>query len=301
MPHKSFKKFLPFLTLILAFLFIFSAGCSSESNVEGPSGFIKVKGSDTMVNAAQMLAEDFMKDYPYIFVAVTGGGSGVGIASLINKTCDIADASRKMEKKEIEMAKKRGVEPKEFVVAYDGVAVIVNKNNPISKLTIKDLHDIYTGKITNWKQLGGKDKKIVILSREVSSGTHMYFKEEVVQLGNKKSTEEFSPQALLLTSSQAIVEEVSSNEAAIGYVGMGYTSERTKSVMIGRGNDFYPPTVKFVSLGKYPLSRPLQMYTNGEPKGVVKIFMDFVFSPKGQKVFMKAGFVPLRFHETKAN
>ena len=302
MLRKSFKNIdlLPALGVFL--YFILSAGCSSESKLEGPNGFIQIKGSDTIVNAAQMLAEDFMKDYPYIFVAVTGGGSGVGIASLINKTCDIADASRKMRPKEIEMAEKRGVDPKEFVVAYDGVAVIVNKSSPVSKLTIKNLHDIFTGKITNWKGLGGPNKKIVALSREVSSGTHMYFKEKVIRLENKKSTEEFSPETLLLTSSQAIVEEAANNDSAIGYLGMGYTSDRTKSVMIAeKDDDFYPPTVEFVSSGKYPLSRPLQMYTNGEPKGVVKIFMDFVFSPKGQSIFRKTGFVPLKLHETETN
>ncbi|MCX5636690.1 MAG: substrate-binding domain-containing protein, partial [Planctomycetota bacterium] len=143
-----------------------------------------------------------------IFVAVTGGGSGIGIASLINKTCDIATASREMKPKEIEIAQKRGVFPKEFVVAYDGVAVIVNNSNPVGKLTIEDLHRIFTGKATNWKEFGGKDLQIVTLSREVSSGTHIYFKEEVVRLGKKGSTEEFSSGTLLLTSSQAIVEEV---------------------------------------------------------------------------------------------
>ncbi len=193
------------------------------------------KGSDTIVNAMQEVAEEFMKEYPHVFVAVTGGGSGVGIASLINKTTEIATASREMKPKEIEMAEKRGVHPKEFVIAYDGVAVIVNLHNPIDRLSIKDLHDIFTGKVTNWKQLGGRDLPIVTLSREVSSGTHMYFKEEVVHLGKKDSIEEFSKETLLLTSSQAIVEEVASNEGAIGYLGMGYLSDRTKPVLVGKG------------------------------------------------------------------
>jgi len=279
--------------LLLPLLFFLSC-VSSDESYEGPRGFIQVKGSDTMVNAAQKLAEDFMKDYPYVFVAVTGGGSGVGIASLINGTCDIAAASRKMKKKEIEMARKRGVEPKEFVVAYDGVAVIVNKNNHIDNLTIKQLHDIFTGKITNWKELGGKDAKIVTLSREVSSGTHMYFKEKVIRREDKDSKEEFSPQTLLLSSSQAIVEEVVSNEDAIGYLGMGYVSERVKAVKVGEGDSFYPPTVEYVSSGKYILSRPLQMYTNGAPKGVIKLFIDYVYSPKGQSAFQETGFVPIK-------
>jgi phosphate transport system substrate-binding protein len=279
--------------LIIAITSIFIVGCSENVDPNEPVGFIQIKGSDTIVNAAQKVAEEFMKDYPHIFVAVTGGGSGVGIASLINKTCDVATASREMKAKEIEMANKRDVYPKEFVVAYDGVAVIVNNDNPINKLTINDLHNIYTGKVTNWKELGGKDLHIVTLSREVSSGTHMYFKEEVVQLGQKENREEFSTGTLLLTSSQAIVEEVVNNESAIGYLGMGYVSDRIKPLMIGRKDEFYPPDVDNVIKKTYPLSRPLYFYTNGEPEGVTKLFMDFTLNPTGQLQFRETGFVPI--------
>ena len=278
--------------LIIAITSIFIVGCNENVDPNEPVGFIQIKGSDTIVNAAQKVAEEFMKEYPHIFVAITGGGSGVGIASLINKTCDVATASREMKAKEIEMANKRDVYPKEFVVAYDGVAVIVNNDNPINKLTINDLHNIYTGKVTNWKELGGKDLPIVTLSREVSSGTHMYFKEEVVQLGKKGNTEEFSTGTLLLTSSQAIVEEVVNNESAIGYLGMGYISDRIKPLMISKNDEFYPPDVENVLKKTYPLSRPLYFYTNGEPEGVTKLFMDFTLSPKGQLQFQETGFVP---------
>ncbi|MEN6427919.1 MAG: phosphate ABC transporter substrate-binding protein [Phycisphaerales bacterium] len=301
-------------------LAVFLAGCGEKLDPNEPQGFLQTKGSDTIVNAMQETAEEFMKDYPHVFVAVTGGGSGVGIASLINKTTEIATASREMKGKEIEMAEKRGVHPREFVVAYDGVAVIVNHNNPIDRLSIEDLHDIFTGKATNWKQLGGRDLPIVTLSREVSSGTHMYFKEEVVQLGKKGSTEEFSKETLLLTSSQAIVEEVAGNEGAIGYLGMGYLSDRTKAVLVGRGlkfevgslksespdptletsnlklqtsDVFYPPTVENVVNKKYPLSRPLYVYTDGEPQGITKLFIGFTLGPKGQAKFMGTGFVPI--------
>jgi phosphate transport system substrate-binding protein len=250
--------------LIVALMAVSLAGCGESIDANEPQGFIQTKGSDTMVNAIQMVAEQFMKEYPHIFVAVTGGGSGVGIASLINKACDVACASREMKPKEIEIAREHGVNPKEFVVAYDGVAVIVNKSNPVDKLTINDLHRIFTGKATNWKEFGGKDLPIVILSREVSSGTHMYFKEEVVQLGKKDNKEEFSSQTLLLTSSQAIVDEVAGNEAAIGYLGMGYLSDRTKAVLVGKNQEFYPPDMKDVLQKTYPLSRPLFLYTNGD-------------------------------------
>jgi phosphate transport system substrate-binding protein len=270
------------------------AGCGESIDPNEPQGFIQTKGSDTMVNAIQMVSEEFMKQYPHIFVAVTGGGSGVGIASLINKTCDVATASREMKSKEIEIANKHGVNPTEFVVAYDGVAVIVNKNNPVDKLTIDDLHKIFTGKATNWKEFGGKDLHIVTLSREVSSGTHMYFKEEVIQLGKKDSKDEFSKETLLLTSSQAIVEEVAGNEEAVGYLGMGYLSDRTKALRIAGSGEAYPPTVENVLKKTYPLSRGLYAYTDGEAQGIVKRFIDFALSPTGQKQFVETGFVPVQ-------
>jgi phosphate transport system substrate-binding protein len=278
------------LTALFAF---FVVGCREKVNPNEPAGMIQIKGSDTIVNAAQKVSEEFMKQYPYVFVAVTGGGSGVGIASLINKTCDIASASREMKPKEIELAQKRGVFPHEIVVAYDGVAVIVNKDNPVDKLTIEDLHKIFTGKAVNWKEFGGKDLPILTLSREVSSGTYMYFKEHVVQLGKKDNTEEFSPQTLLLSSSQTIVEEVATNQAAIGYLGMGYVSDRTKPLMIGKQGQFYPPDIEHVHDKTYPLSRPLYFYTSGQPEGIKKLFIDFTLGPKGQEQFRETGFVPL--------
>jgi len=274
-------------------------GCSETVDPNEPVGFIQVKGSDTIVNAAQEVSEEFMKDYPHVFVAVTGGGSGVGIASLINGTCDVATASREMKPKEIEVAGKHGVTPREFVVAYDGVAVIVNEHNPIDRLTIQDLHKIFTGKATNWKEFGGKDQAILTLSREVSSGTHMYFKEEVVHLGKKDSTEEFSDKTLLLSSSQAIVEEVAANEAAIGYLGMGYVSDRTKALLIAKDGIAYRPDVDNVMQKKYPLSRGLYFYTNGEPTGIKKLFTDFALGPKGQDRFRNTGFVPVGEHIVK--
>ena len=279
--------------ILTALLVLFVVGCNRKADPNEPQGFIQVKGSDTLVNAAQKITEEFMKEYPYVFVAITGGGSGVGIASLINKTCDIATASREMKPKEIELAKKQGVFPKEFIVAHDGVAVIVNKNNPIDKLTIEDLHNIFTGKAVNWNQFGGKDLPIVSLSREVSSGTYAYFKEQVIHLGKKDSTEEFSAKTLLLSSSQTIVEEVATNEGAIGYLGMGYISDRTKSLLLDKNGQFYPPDIDNVLKNTYPLSRPLYFYTNGEPRGVTKSFIDFTLSSEGQRQFEETGFVPL--------
>ena len=279
--------------ILVMILLMCLAGCKETVDPNEPTGFIQVKGSDTIVNAAQMVSEEFMKQYPQVFVAITGGGSGVGIASLINKTCDVATASREMKPKEIELAQKHGVNPVEWTVAYDGVALIVNEKNPIDRLTIEQLHRIFTGKATNWKEFGGKDLHIVTLSREVSSGTHIYFKEEVVQLGKKENKDEFSDTTLLLSSSQTIVEEVVNNEAAVGYLGMGYVSERTKALLVSRNGVAYPPNTDNVQNKKYPLSRGLYFYTDGEPNGVSKLFLDFALGPEGQKQFRDAGFVPI--------
>lgn len=281
--------------LLYSLIFVFLS-CSQPVPEGELTGVIQIKGSDTMVNAAQKLAEDFMKINPYVFIAVTGGGSGVGIASIINQTCDVACASRRIKSKEIKIAEERGVYPREFIVAYDGVAVVVNVNNPVDKLTISQLRDVFTGRIDNWKDLGWEDKKIVLLSREVSSGTHMYFKEQVVRMGDKKSKEEFSPDALLLASSQAIVEEVASNDACIGYFGMGYIDpEKTKPLSVARDGEkeYFSPTEENVLENRYPLSRPLYMYTNGEPEGVVRVFMDYTLSGEGQRAFKETGFIPL--------
>ncbi len=288
------------ITLILM-LFLPMLGCKKENGQQGPQGFIQIKGSDTIVNAVQKVSEEFMKEYPYVFVAVTGGGSGVGVASLINKTCNIATMSREIKNKEIEMAHKRGVFPKEFIVGFDGVAVIVNKDNPVEKLTIEDLHKIFTSEAVNWKDFGGKDLHIVTLSREVSSGTYSYFKDEIVKLNDKNSTQEFSNETLLLSSSQAIVEEVSNNDAAIGYLGMGYVSDRTKSLSIGKDSSFFPPTLDNVINKTYLLSRPLYFFTDGEPNGVTKLFIEFTLSPKGQQQFKETGFVPVQKNDVKKN
>ncbi|MFH1562996.1 MAG: phosphate ABC transporter substrate-binding protein [Nitrospirota bacterium] len=250
---------------------------------------VQIKGSDTMINLVQAWAERFMKHNPASFVAVTGGGSGTGIAALLNKTCNIASSSRKMETKELELAKTKGIQPKEFIVGLDGIAVVVHPSNPIEKLTIAQASDIFTGKITNWKDIGGQEGKIVILSREVNSGTYVYFKEHV--LGDGEYTEE----ALLLPSSQAIADEVAQNQNAIGYYGMGYISPKQKVMAIAKNESspFVTPTIENVKNGNYYIARPLLLYTNGEPTGVVKRFLDFIMSEEGQKVVKELDFVPI--------
>ena len=249
-----------------------------------------------MVNLVQAWAEKFMEKNPQEFIAVTGGGSGTGLSSLISGTCDIAMSSRTVKEKEVALAKQKGINPYEIKVALDGLAVVVSPKNPVSKLTVDELARVFTGKIMNWKEVGGANAKIVILSREVNSGTHVYFKEHVLRKGDPNSKEEFSPSALMLPSSQAIADEIAQNPAAIGYYGMGYISPKQKpvSVAMDKKSEYVAPTVQNVINGKYPISRPLFLYTNSAPQGLVKKFVDFALSQEGQNLVLKTDFVPIK-------
>jgi len=281
--------FRKWLSVLIVFMFVASAFAAKDENS------IQVKGSDTMVNLGQAWAEKYMEENPADFVAVTGGGSGTGLSSLISGTCDIAMSSRNIKEKEIALAKQKGINPNEIKVALDGLAVVVNPDNPVSKLTTDQLAAIFTGKITNWKELGGKDEKIVLLSREVNSGTHVYFREHVLRKNDPNSKEEFASNALMLSSSQAIADEIAGNSAAIGYYGMGYISEKQKPLSIAKDekSEFETPTIENVISGKYPISRPLFLYTNGAPEGLVKKFIDFVLSKEGQDIVLVTDFVPV--------
>lgn len=287
--NRSSFNFIIYIALGLILL----SGCSRRS---GQSNSLQIKGSDTMVNLGQAWAELYMKKNPGISVAVTGGGSGTGITALLNNTCDIAEVSREMKEGEIKLAESKGFEPNKIIVALDGLAVVVNPTNKISELTIDQLADIYTGSIKNWKELGGRDAKIVLLSREVNSGTHVYFKEHVLRHGKADGKEEFVAEALLLSSSQAIADEVSQNQDAIGYYGMGYITAKEKALKVAKDKNSpaISPTMENVMSGAYPISRPLLMYTKGEPKDLVKTFIDYVLSPAGQQIVKKLDFVPVK-------
>ncbi|MFH1398120.1 MAG: phosphate ABC transporter substrate-binding protein [Candidatus Omnitrophota bacterium] len=278
-----------FLVLLMALFFkpVFAARDKNS---------IQIKGSDTMVNLGQAWAEEYMKINPAEFIAVTGGGSGTGLSSLISGTCAIAMCSRNIKEKEIALAKQKGVIPFEIKVALDGLAVVVSPKNPVSKLTLDQLAQIFTGRITNWKEIGGEDKKIVILSREVNSGTHVYFKEHVLRRNDPNSREEFSSGALMLSSSQAIADEVAGNPSAIGYYGMGYISNKQKAVRVAKDelSEYIAPSVDNVISGKYPISRPLFLYSNGQPKGILSKFVDFILSKEGQEIVIKTDFVPVK-------
>ena len=255
---------------------------------------IENKGSDTLVNVALAWAEQYMQEHPKVRISVTGGGSGTGIASLINGTADIANASREMKSEEVKAAQANGITPVEFVVARDAIAVVVNPSNPVRALNLQQISDIYTGKITNWREVGGDDRPIVLLSRESNSGTYVYVLENVIRMGDPKSKLLFTPDTLLMPSSEGISTEVRQNPNAIGYDGLGYVTPDQKVLAVARdaSSPYVLPSVANVNNGTYPISRPLYMYTIGEPSGQVKAYLDWVLGP-GQKLVSKLGFVPL--------
>ncbi|MDK1118387.1 MAG: PstS family phosphate ABC transporter substrate-binding protein, partial [Anaerolineae bacterium] len=255
------------LTGVLVALVVVCVSCSSSDPSEQT---LENKGSDTIVNLALAWAEFYQLEYPDVRISVTGGGSGTGIAALINDTVDIANASRQIKIEEIEKAQSNGIDPIEFVIARDAIAVIVNPENPVSELTLQQISDIYSGKITNWNQVGGDDRPIVRLSRETNSGTHVYFLENVLRLGDKKSKTLFSRNTLLLPSSEGIIVEVRQNPNAIGYDGLGYVPSDLKMIGIAveAGGEYVLPSIETVNDATYPIARDLYMYTAGEPTGI---------------------------------
>jgi phosphate transport system substrate-binding protein len=281
---------------VLASLSVFSLLVSVPAAFAAKDGSIQVKGSDTMVNLVQGWAEKYTEKDPEAFIAVTGGGSGTGLAALINGTADIAVSSREIKTQEKELAAKKGVEAREIQVALDGLAVVVHPSNPVSNLSMDQLADIFSGKITDWKDAGGEPGRIVLLSREVNSGTHVYFKEHVLRKGDSKDPVEFAPDALLLPSSQAIADEVKNNKNAIGYYGMGYISPEHKAVNVSKDavSAPVPPTEEHVIAGDYPISRPLYFYVNGEGSPELQKFLEYIMSAEGQTIVSEMDFVPVK-------
>ena len=296
------KIWLPVAGIVVVILLVAGCGGGSTPGTTTPStisGNITIKGSDTMVNLGARWAEEFMKHYPKVSISVTGGGSGTGIAALINKTTDICQASRKMTADEIANAQKNRVEPVETIVALDGLSVVVNPSNTISQLTFQQLSDIYTGKIANWKDVGGKDASIVALSRDTNSGTHVFFKEHVVQMAGLPTQDkklEYGSKVLMMPSSKTGVTEVAQNSNAIFYVGMGYVTAQVKVINVKRteADPAVAPSVQGVRDGSYPISRPLQLYTNGQPQGATKTYIDWVLGPEGQQIVTELDFVTLK-------
>lgn len=268
---------------------------SSASIAQAEQTAIENKGSDTIVNLALAWAERYQTIQPEIRISVTGGGSGTGIAALINGTVDIANASRQIKPEEIEEAQANGVEPVEHTIARDAIAVIVNLENPVDQLTIQQVSDIYSGKITNWQMVGGEDRPIVRLSRETNSGTHVYFLENVLRLGEKENKTFFSPETLLLPSSEGITAEIRQNPNAIGYDGLGYVTDEVKVIGIAETeeSEYILPSAATVNSGKYPIARDLYMYTVGEPEGDIAIYLEWILAAEAQEIVTELGFVPI--------
>lgn len=283
--------------LLISLPALISCHGASAGRPGGSGGelFIENKGSDTIVNLALAWAEAYQQVEPQVRISVTGGGSGTGIAALINGTVDIANASRQIKPEEIEDAQANGTDPVEFVIARDAIAVIINHANPVERLTLEQISDIYSGKVNNWQEVGGLDEPIVRLSRETNSGTHVYFLEEVLRLGNSDDTTLFSRDTLLLPSSEGITAEVRDNPHAIGYDGLGYVTPEVKVVAISRDPDegYVLPSAESVNANRYPISRDLYMYTAGAPQGAIAEYLDWIFNAEAQAIVSELGFVPI--------
>ncbi|MEJ5298025.1 MAG: phosphate ABC transporter substrate-binding protein [Armatimonadota bacterium] len=275
---------------------VLAAGCAGPQQTGGDGEdtgagkkTITVKGSDTMVILGQRLAERYMGTHPGVTVQVTGGGSGTGIAALQNGTTDIAQSSRPIKDKEKEGVKaKFGKEVVEFVVAKDGLSVYVHESNPVKSLSIPQLKAIYTGKIKNWKEVGGNDAPITLYSRENNSGTYVYFKEHVLE------DEDFDPRAQNMPGTASVVNAVSKDKNGIGYGGIAYT-KGVRDVPIRKDDTSEPvaPTQETIKSGAYPLARDLYFYTVGEPTGAIKEFIDWTLSEEGQKVVEEVEYIPI--------
>lgn len=248
-----------------------------------------------MVNLALAWAEKYQSLFPEVRISVTGGGSGTGIAALINGTVDLANASRQIKSEELAEAEANQGKVVEYVVARDAIAVIVHRANPINQLTLQQISDIYSGKINNWRQVGGEDRPVVRLSRETNSGTHVYFLEEVLRLGNKENKTLFALDTLLLPSSEGITKEISYNLNAIGYDGLGYVTQEVKVLAVARDaqSEYVLPSAETVNEGKYPIARDLYMYTTGTPSTELVKYLQWLLTPEAQQIVTDLGFVSI--------
>ncbi len=251
---------------------------------------IKIKGSDTVLPISQKEAETFMKKNPNSKITVIGGGSGVGIAAFLDGTTDLAMASRKIKISEKIKLQEAGKAFKEIVIANDALTVIVNPKNKVSQLTREQIEKIFTGKIKNWKELGGDDEKIIAYSRESSSGTFEFFKEHVMSNKNYANT------VLMLPATGTIVQSVSQTKGAIGYIGLGYMENNIKALNVSydKGKTYVTPSVESAKSGKYPIVRPLYYYYLTKDEKNIKPFVNYVLSAEGQKIISDVGYITLK-------
>jgi len=244
---------------------------------------VVINGSTTVLPVAQAAAEEYMKSHGDVSISISGGGSGNGIKSLIDGTTDIANSSRFLKESEVKSAMEKGMYPVPFRIAMDAIVPVVHPKNPVQDLTIEQLSLIYQGKIKNWKEVGGQDLQMVIVSRDTSSGTYEVWEEKVLHKAK------VAPQAQLQASNGAVAQAVSKNRYAIGYIGFGYLNKDVKALKVNG----IEATMASALSGVYPVSRPLFMFTRGWPTGAVSDFMNYVLSPKGQEIVKKEGYIPL--------
>lgn len=293
------NKILKKIILSCLFFVIFLPGCLNDGGLSKEK--VIVKGSDTMVNLTLSWAEEFMKAYPGISIQITGGGSGTGIASILNGTADAANISRELKPREIKKAAELGVVPKLYKVALDGIAVIVHPSNNINTLSITQIRDIFSGKIKNWEEVGGEDKQIVLYGRENSSGTYEYFKEVILESNSMNVKNDFAASTQVLQGTSSLAEAVSKDIRGIGYGGVGYFAKRNdlKIINIKTGSNITSPMLdgkmnyNDIWNGSYPLARYLYCLTNGEPEGALKKFIVFITSQQGQKIVENMEYIPL--------
>ena len=283
---------------VVVWMLVIVTGALALIGIEAQGqNMIQVKGSDSEVNLVQRLAEVFMQKNPGANISVTGGGSGTGIAALINKRTDIANSSRDLSPKEEEEAKKAGVQPFRIIFATDGISVVTHPANPISKLTLEQLGKIFNGEIINWKQVGGKDRKISLYGRQSNSGTYVFFREFVVKA-------DYSPHTKAMNGNAQIVEAIKKDQDGIGYVAVGYVVNEKDEVMPGIkiiniakdgiSEAYSPAKMENVMSKRYPITRPLNQYTNGRPTGKLSDFIKFELSKEGQEIVRKEGFFPVQ-------
>lgn len=272
----------------------FAGGCSRDdasTTGSADSGTLTIKGSDTMVHLVTAWAEAYMKAHPNTQISVTGGGSGTGIAAMINGTTSLCMASREVKSREQEQARARGITFHEITVARDGIAVVVHPQNPVGDLTMDQLRQVFNGTLRNWNQVGGPDQSIQVLSRESNSGTYVFFNEQVLK------KDDYGREVRLMPATAAIVQSVSQDRWSIGYVGLGYAEGASVKVVAVKQDASSPallPSLDTVRDGSYPIARPLYLYANGEPTGLAKAFADYVLSPDGQRIVQQTGYIPLR-------
>lgn len=295
------EKILTYLLAVLVIVPMIFIGCKKKTD-EVEKTVITIKGSDTMVNLSQKWAEEYMKLHPEVSIQVTGGGSGTGVAALLNKTTEIANSSRELKSAELEDAKSKGVTPFTYQVALDGIAVIVHPESKVDNLTIQQVSDIFSGKITNWKAVGGADMPITLYGRENSSGTYEFFKDHVLGKVDGKQVD-YSTSTQVLQGTAALGEAVARDKKGIGYGGVGYFAERNDVKILHIKKDENSIAISpsennkvnydVIWSGDYSISRYLYCFTNGEATGKLKEFMDFIVSQEGQDVVRTMEYIPL--------